>query len=743
MSTALQENQGTDYDPQEHLGCYIFTPPNASSEAQRPLKRRRTSTSKGVKQKGKATAAITTDNSLYEDVPEGELLFPQLFGGKESSVAAKRRWESYNELWEEQEKRTNEILASVNEKMLEEVSEFVKRAIPESYDGKVPTAVILVGPNIASHGLLFNQLATRIQVNERIGPAVVLSSKDATNLKGVLKKLIKDATQEDQGLDDEDTVVTKKTQGAKLLNYDLQILQNWCQKPAHEGLKVTIAIQDTEAFDSNILSDLVSLMSAYLNRIPFTLLLGVATSIEIFHEKVPKSIIRLMRGEKFDVERAEECLARIFDDATIGAKSMLRLGPSLSDFLFRRQKNHTQSIQAFVAALKYAYMSHFYANPLSIFLAFVDDLDGLDEALKPEYLEAVRNLPSFRRRVESLLEEKNTKSVRLLLDDDAHLHDVIKASISLCRNYTKCLAQALEVLEIARSFMVNQNNKLPRHELYPKALLGELNGSPVIRELLLAMKKMNSTKLVALIDKVIAIITDETDRSLQKALVPLRERIAALIKESQKKNLNSEFDLSVSDTLRATVVSKRVQLSEKKSTLTKEEEEYSKCVKEVHDIIEKYFSENMKGLEGLLLHEVFFYDLLSPHRDVFAPRSRYAIERALSRPQDYLGCACCSDSSEYGNNSSDNPIMPTMPVASILYKLYLESGPLINTFDLWSAFYSIVGDGEGGDAGEGGVDRATGQVLFYRGLAELRALGFVRASKKKTDHLAKLAWKGL
>lgn len=135
-----------------------------------------------------------------------------------------------------------------------------------SYDGKVPTAVILVGPNIASHGPLFNQLATRIQINERIGPAVVLSSKDATNLKGVLKKLIKDATQEDQGLDDEeDTVVTKKTQGAKLLNYDLQILQNWCQEPTHEGLKVTVAIQDTEAFDSNILSDLVSLMRYVLS----------------------------------------------------------------------------------------------------------------------------------------------------------------------------------------------------------------------------------------------------------------------------------------------------------------------------------------------------------------------------------------------------------------------------------------------------------------------------------------------
>ena len=167
--------------------------------------------------------------------------------------------------------------------------------------------------------------------------------------------------------------------------------------------------------------------------------------------------------------------------------------------------------------------------------------------------------------------------------------------------------------------MINQNSKLPRHELYPKALLGELDGGPVIRELLLAMKKMNSTKLVALMDRVIETINDETNGSLQGALISLRERIAALIKDSQKKKLNSEFDLSVTDTLRATVVSKRVQLSEKKSALTKEEEEYSKCVKQVHDIMEQYLSENLKGLEGLLLHEVFFYDLLSPHRDVCSP----------------------------------------------------------------------------------------------------------------------------
>lgn len=76
--------------------------------------------------------------------------------------------------------------------------------------------MILTGPNIASHGPLFEQIATRIYHEEGIGPVVVLSSKDATNLKNTLKKLIKDATQESQGLDDEDDIGPTTTSAQKV-----------------------------------------------------------------------------------------------------------------------------------------------------------------------------------------------------------------------------------------------------------------------------------------------------------------------------------------------------------------------------------------------------------------------------------------------------------------------------------------------------------------------------------------------
>ncbi|KAG0636478.1 origin recognition complex subunit 3 N-terminus-domain-containing protein [Tuber brumale] len=713
-STPPEEVYVDEFDPKEHQGCYIFT---LDGEEDRPTKRRKT--------KGKQRA---TEKAVVE---EEKCPFPVLLDGKETESTVKLRYRTYCKLWETQEKRTKAILDSFNSKTLDDVSAFVKDATPEKYEGKIPTALVLAGPNIASHELLFEQLAQRIRSQDRTGPVVVLTSKDATNLKTTLRKLIRDATQQDEGVDDEEEDIVRKS--TKLLNYDLQILQIWCE--LHKGQKVTVAVQDSEAFDSGILSDLISLFSSYLDRIPFVLLVGIATSVEIFHDKLPKSTIRLMRGNKFDVERAEECLAQIFNDSMTSDEAVLRLGASVCDFLLGRYRDHTQSIQAFVAALKYAYMSHFYANPLSIILGFIDNTDGLGEVLSTEHVEAIRNVPSFRRYVEGKVAAKEVGEVRKLLTDDNYVRRTVAENIPESRNYGVELGQALAFLEIGRSCTLIQNNA-PRYELYAKALSGELQTSPSVREFLMSLKRMNSTALLNLLEKV---MQEVQTPAITESLRPLQEKIKKLVQEAEasggKKNLISEFDIT-NNTLRGTAVSKKVRLGEQKSSLTKQDTEYSALVQQVYTITESYlttnFNSSQHGLQNVLLHEVFFYDLRSPHSAVFAPKPRSTIERGLSQPQDYLACSCCTsgDGDEVG-------IRGTQPPASIIYQLYLESGALINIYDLWSAFYSVIA----GDEEE--FDVPTAQALFYRSLAEMRFLGFVKHTKRKTDHIAKLAWKGI
>jgi origin recognition complex subunit 3 len=72
-----------------------------------------------------------------------------------------------------------------------------------SVAARVPTGFIVTGPNISSYSLLFKQLSSRLKT-EINGPIVVLRSSDASNLKAVLKQLIRDVTHQKPGDYDEE-----------------------------------------------------------------------------------------------------------------------------------------------------------------------------------------------------------------------------------------------------------------------------------------------------------------------------------------------------------------------------------------------------------------------------------------------------------------------------------------------------------------------------------------------------------
>ncbi|TGZ79618.1 hypothetical protein EX30DRAFT_333163 [Ascodesmis nigricans] len=718
-----------DYHHREHQTCYLFNPERNDTPSTRPTKKRRTGSTKAKP----STAPKSTERCLFQP----------LLNGDEPEQAVRLRWMTYHRLWEAQELRTTAILESFNEKTLDDISTFVAAAEPAKYSGKLPTGLVLAGPNIASHGPLFRQFQKRLNEVDGAGPVVILTSKEASNLKGTLKKLIRDATEQSGDLDEDDEEVIVGRKGAKLLNYDLQILANWCA--IHQGKKVIVAVQDTEAFDSGILADLVSLFGAYQDRIPFVLLLGIATSLEIFHEKLPKAVIRLMEGEKFDVERAEEYLAQVFNDAVLGKDCLLRLGPTLCNFLVDRQHDHTQSIQTFVAGLKYMYMTHFYANPLSIVLASVGE-NGLPlrQVLSDIHYKAVRQLPSFKQTIESCIAEERTKIVREMLNNDSALAREMEKASQRCLLYGVEVSRALGVFDIARSCS-SSGSRITRSELYSRVLAGELTTqSPLVRELLMLVKRSNSESATKLL-KTLLQSNYLLDSTYEDVLEELLDEIQDLSTEAggkKKKNLTSEFDV-VDNALRTTAVSRRIQISEHKSGLSTKDSEYSKIIQKVHDVFEQMFSRAFRPTKDLFLNEIFFYDYLSPHQEVFSPKQRSAVEDGLARPSEYLNCECCY----LDDDEKENVLKSTNPVTSIAYQLYLESGVLINAFDLYQAFHTILEGGEEeSDEEEGGggqIDEKTAQALYYRTVAELRYMGFVKPTRKRVDHLQKFAWKGL
>jgi len=375
-------------------------------------------------------------------------------------------------------------------------------------------------------------------------------------------------------------------------------------------------------------------------------------------------------------------------------------------------------------------MCHFYANPLSVFV------EANAALAQPQHFQALRTLQSFREQIEASVGQGSFADVKPLLEDDDSLLGTLDELPDGMLQWFQSVLQSLELLSALG--VVDEEYS----ELYIKLLEDgidlEAENSPVVK----LIQKMQFADLLSAMARLCTVLESgdssigipalefqaEAVKSLHVALQQLRQQAESLAQTAGQhgNNIRSTYN-SQKQVLRATVVAQKVQLSHDSATLTAADKEFTAIVDKLVEQLTTVI--RCEGATGNLWHEVWLYDSKLPLRDVFVPRPRTIFERCLSRPHDYLACACCSH--------ADGAAAPSLPPAALLYHLYLETGNLINVADLWSAFFAMVGDqGEG----NGGYDEREALVIFYQALADLRALGFVRATRKKDDHIAKLKW---
>lgn len=302
------------------------------------------------------------------------------------------------------------------------------------------------------------------------------------------------------------------------------------------------------------------------------------------------------------------------------------------------------------------------------------------------------------RLLEERLESNNRKiveGVRSLLDstDPAALTKHIGTSIGPLRSQLHGLSDASSVLFHVRQSL-QMSPQAPLSSLWIRAAAAEMKGSPLLRETMLLVKKMPSDKFSSLLTSLrIGALWDDAEEKFKLDLDGYDDVLKILVSRNEGSGpLRTQHDVR-NDSLRTTVVAQKVLLSKHKATLSEEDKAYSALATKFHDELDAYFSEAFVDPKTLFLSEILMYDFKSPHTEVFQPKPRFAIERALASPHDYLGCECCEPQ---GGRDGDATLSATQPATAILYQLYLESGSLINVSDLWSAFNAIAG-GEGDD----------------------------------------------
>ncbi|KKA26735.1 hypothetical protein TD95_000875 [Thielaviopsis punctulata] len=715
---------------QDDLVAYVFQPDDEDDvfPGDRPLKKRRT----GPKDPDPPAPSTPSSN------------FVPLLNGVEPAAATALREHLFRTHWAHLDARITHVLRSANHATLEQVRAFVKGAGSAALDARIPTAFIITGPNIASQDLLFEQLTESL--TEALPSRFVrLRSVEAGTIKATLKQIVRAVTAAPaeqkvrgplrkavdlDGEEDEDGEVSAGAgagSGVKFLDYDLAALKAYLDNQAAPCEHIFIAFQDGEGFDSGLLSDLITLFHSWRGQIPFTLLFGIATSTEMLQARLLKSTCRMLHGAQFDVVQSTTILERVFRTAVAGVDVPLRVGPSLLRSFVDRQQDQVAGIQSFINSLKYTYMSHYYANPLSLLTA-----ENLDSAtVTPELLEGIKSMPSFHTYVENLISEGHYATAKSLLVDTDMLRAQIPSWNARRQAYVRQLLVATEIVCAAEK---RTNAYI---DVFIELMAEGITLSPQ-SPTMTALKRMAPETIQAVIQHLISAASASLEgiltADIASQLTTISTEIGALQESScGLRNLNA----SPSKTSRSTAIAQRVQLAQDSSSLTSADHAFTQLVEKLCSVFTQLVHRagdvagsansvnddapvNIFPATHLVMHEAWMYDNRTPYRDVFIPRPRLVFERSLTRPQDYLACSCCS-----GGKTG------VPPATCILYQLYLQTGSLINVADLWSAFKNALGPK---------TDERQALSLFYRGLAELRLLGYIKASRKKADHISKVKW---
>lgn len=94
-------------------------------------------------------------------------------------------------------------------------------------------------------------------------------------------------------------------------------------------------------------------VSLWKDRIPFVLLFEIASSMDMFQEKLPRTTVRCIQGKAFETADASDTLELLFQTLTSPDRQFpLCFGPNLCGMFFDRQREYQQSAAAFMQGLK-------------------------------------------------------------------------------------------------------------------------------------------------------------------------------------------------------------------------------------------------------------------------------------------------------------------------------------------------------------------------------------------------------
>uniref|UniRef100_W5NJX2 Origin recognition complex subunit 3 n=1 Tax=Lepisosteus oculatus TaxID=7918 RepID=W5NJX2_LEPOC len=685
------------------------------------------------------------------------------------------RFQTCQSLWEQMKTEVEVFQEELNKKILDRLLEFARKTTATSRStaddwasrmrsSEIPTAALVLGVNVPDHDVTLRRLSELLQ--QSATPFVVsLQSKECSALKQMVQKVLLQLMGCTVSLDEEEEEQPALSEAADLprkrAHCSLATLCDWYQAVQKKAAvpspcksrgspgdgvgqspPVVVIFKDFEGFNPRVLQDFIIICSQYIQKLPLTFVFGIATSPITIHHVLPHSVSSLLCIELFQSVPCTEHLAMVIDKLVLTTQFPLKLSGKVLRVLIGIFLYHDFSVRNFIKGLQLALLEHFYNSPLSVLCCKKREALSRAQQLSHENCEGVRRLPSFMRYIENQEPQEQIE----LLTNDQHLKDVCQRLLRDLHTYHKQYYPVLRCLHTLTA-------TLPKHPLgkqirelhvtclernvweceeYASAL--QLLRTPVPKMVLEGRVKRLLIKRCWVV--IMVLLTPATDHSC----FSVQETLAVFHREDR--SAEGECTEEGEDASPRPRLQKKTDLFHLQKTLLEMKE--SRRTKKLSRF-EVLRNEALDFIETLVKYVLFKFALqTSVHCcDDSAERLFFANLASSCLSLKFL-CYPLNLPKNDALKSEEGAISNAAPDICIVYKLHLECGRLINLYDWLEAYRTVVAAAEGKDRDgtEAGTFDEEKHARFIRAVSELEFLGFVKNTKQKTDHVARLTWGG-
>ncbi|BGP18746.1 Origin recognition complex subunit 3, partial [Rhodosporidiobolus nylandii] len=302
--------------------------------------------------------------------------------------------ELYEQAWNACNAQIQTTLSSLHDASLDQIVSFVHASadtagsLYSALSGRVPLPTgLIVGAYPGSSSLLYSsliRLLTRPSSSSNPAaqaPCIVsrVSSRDCSNIKNALRSVIggfvgsaANVEIEDDDEEEEMEVASGPAtlKSALIVPEDMLNLKAWYEhrygkKDSESAPNLAVLLEDLEAMDGKVLTQLLETLSLYTSTLPLVLLVGVATTADALYNLVPRRTCNKLDAQSFFVDPGVGAFNALVRGVFVDSLPPLQLGPKAYNDMWRTFEDLHHSIDATISFIQYLYMNHFTSSPLS------------------------------------------------------------------------------------------------------------------------------------------------------------------------------------------------------------------------------------------------------------------------------------------------------------------------------------------------------------------------------------------